>query len=217
MEGSGRVQKIPTMKPEYHRRITTQALVGLVSATALDAIISANLGQDALRYQLGHDHYHYDNNSFTAADAYIQAQRLATTRALSQSSASLAWQAFGRLTHTAQDFYAHTNYVTLWRERHPGSPTDEIPSLPADLLAGAPLHSGRLYYPLELLSFLPILGADIARLFPHDSHARMNKDDPSRPDFDLAYTAAVKRTVSEFQLLLHSLPSPQAALFTGQS
>ena len=168
------------MKPEYHRRITTQALAEYVSAPALAAIISANLGQDALRYQFGHDYYHYDNNSFSAGDAYIEAQRRATTHALSQFSAPLAWQAFGRLTHAAQDFYAHSNYVTLWRAGHPGLPADEIPPLPRPLHRRAAALR-RFCFPWNCSASFPFWVPASHTSSPIDSHARMNKDDPSRP------------------------------------
>ena len=205
------------MKPEYHRRITLQALAEHVSPAALEAIVAANLAQDALRFQFGHDHYHYDNNSFAASDAYIEEQRHEMLAALVLGDAAPAWRAFGRLIHTAQDFYAHSNYVTLWRERHPEMLPDEIPPRSTDVSTAAPLHSGRLYYPLEILSFVPIFERAVAFFLPHDAHAWMNKDDPSRPDFDLAYFAAVKRTGIEFQTVVLSLPVGQANLFKDRS
>jgi len=205
------------LKPEYHRRITTKALESHVSPVALDAIIAANLGQDALRYQWGHDYYHYDNNAFAASDAYVEEQRQVTRQSLAKAIPVLAWQAFGRLTHTVQDFYAHSNYVALWREQHPGRASDEIVPLPGDGPTATRLFSGRLYYPLEVLSFVPTLGRLITFLLPRDAHAWMNKDDPSRPDFNLAYIAAVKRTVIEFQKLTQSLTVEQADLFRDKA
>jgi len=203
------------MKSQYHRRITAQALEKHVSPVALEAIISANLGQDALQYQFGHDHFHYDNNSFTLADAYINEQRRAVMDSLKHAEALPAWQAFGRLTHAAQDFYAHSNYTALWRERCPGTALDQIPPLFGEALSDSRLHSGRLYFPLEILSFIPVLQPLILPLIPRDSHAWMNKDGPSRPDFDLAYTAAVKRTELEFFRLLEELSTQNMTLFKG--
>jgi hypothetical protein len=204
------------MRPQYHRRITAQALEKLVSPAVLENIISANLGQDALRYQVAHDHFHYDNNSFTIADAYIEQQRRAVMDSLERAQVLPAWQAFGRLTHAAQDFYAHSNYTTLWREHNPGAASDQIIPLFGEALNDSRLHSGRLYLPLEILSFIPILQPLILPLLPRDSHAWMNKDDPSRPGFDLAYTAAVKRTELEFRNIIQSLTLSQAELFTGK-
>src|SRR5690242_8169225 len=114
------------MKLQYHRAMTRQALEPRVSAAALETIITANLGQDILRYQFGHDHFHYDSNAFPAGDAYMEEQRRDITVALAQGQALPAQQAFGRLAHAAQDFYAHSNYVTLWRERNPHATPDEI-------------------------------------------------------------------------------------------
>lgn len=204
------------LNAEYHRRITTHALKQSVSPEALETMIAANIGQDAIRYQVGHDHFHYDNNSFQAGDAYLGQMRRAVTEALAGSQALPAWQAFGRLLHAAQDFYAHSNYVALWRERHPQAAPDQTPPLADDALTDSRLHSGRLYYPLEILGFIPALHWLVLPWLPRDSHTWMNKDDPSRPDFEFAYAAAVKRTAFEFQTVIESLSSTQAALFTGQ-
>lgn len=203
------------MNTENHIRITTTALARHFSPPALAAIIAANLGQDALRYQVGHDHFHYDNNSFVAADAYLASQRRAVAEALAGGEAPAAWQAFGRLTHTAQDFYAHSNYVELWRAQHPAAPADEIQPQLAELLTDPRLISGRLYYPVEILSFIPALRPLALRLLPRDSHAHLNKDYPGRPNFDLAYHAAVKRTELEFERICETLPVEHKTAFTG--
>jgi hypothetical protein len=205
------------MKPEYHRRINMQALEKYISSAALKIINTANVGQDALRYQLGHDHFHYDNNSFAVGDTYIEEQRRAVIDALGRGEATPAWQAFGRLTHTVQDFYAHSNYVALWRERCPDVAADQIQPSLAAALSDPRLHSGRLYYPLEALSFLPGLQRLVAVFLPDNSHARMNKDDPSRPGFEFAYAAAVKRTEIEFQKIVQALTPSQVALFSGKA
>jgi hypothetical protein len=205
------------MKPVYHRRINAQALENRVSPAALEAIDAANVGQDALRYQVGHDYFHCDNDSFAATDDYIRQQRRSVIAALGQAQVVSAWQAFGRLTHAAQDFYAHSNYVALWREHRPEARADQIQPALLETLGDPRLHSGRLYYPFEALSFLPGLQRLVASCLPANSHARMNKDDPSRPGFDFAYAAAVKRTELEFQQIIQALTPAQAALFTGKS
>ncbi len=203
------------MIAEFHRRITAQALEKQVSPVALKTIVAANLGQDAIHYQVGHDHFHYDNSSFQAGDAYLDQMRRAVAQALRSGQPILAWQAFGRLTHAAQDFYSHSNYIALWRERHPQAAPDQIHPLLDEALSDSRLHSGRLYYPLEILCFIPALQPVVLPCIPRDSHAWMHKDDPSRPDFDFAYSAAVKRTALEFQTILQSLSPAQAALFAG--
>ena len=142
------------MKPAYHRAITEQALHAFLPPETLNIILRANLGQDALRYQIGHDHFHYDNNAFAAADAYVEQMRQSARRAFQRGESDQAWQFFGRLTHTVQDFYAHSDYVARWREQTPGGEPAQIPAYPASGFEGN-LRSGRLYYPLEILSFLP--------------------------------------------------------------
>ena len=203
------------MKTQYHREITTKALDAYFHPQALEEIISANLGQDALRYQVGHDHFHFDSNSFTAGNAYCDDQRYGTLVAVQAGMALPARQAFGRLTHTVQDLYAHSNYVALWSEDHIGARPDEIDPEALDVLQDVHLHSGKLYYPLEILSFLPALSPYVLPLLPRDSHAWMNLDDPGRAGFEFAFAAAVKRTSSEFKRLVNQLSRQQVAILTG--
>jgi hypothetical protein len=202
------------VKIQYHRSITTQALSTHFSQDALETVIAANLGQDVWQYQFGHDHFHYDNNSFTAGDAYMDELRSSIMDSLQRGDAVPARESFGQLTHAAQDFYAHSNYIALWQEMHPETAPDEIDPTLASLLTDSRLCSGRLYYPLEVLSFIAALKPYIVHLLPRDSHAWMNIDDPSRPNFEYAYTAAVKRTVMEFERLRQSLNSDQIHLLT---
>ncbi len=202
------------MKEKYHRAITEQALRPHFGPAALEEIVRANLGQDVIRYQFGHDHFHYDNNSFAAGDAYIEEQRRAVIQTLQRGGpASLARAAFGRLTHTAQDFYAHSNYIALWREMHPGAAPEAIDPYLSEVVNDSHLISGRIYPPLEYISFLPLLAPLVIPLLPRDSHAWMNKDDPSRPDFDYAYTAAVKRTENELEQICRALTPQQISAF----
>ena len=141
------------MLTTFHRSITTQALSGLFSPQALEVIITANLGQDHwLRGQIGHPEYHFDQNAFLESWNYIEQNRLLILPALQANDACSAQQAFGRLTHTAQDFYAHSNYVTRWLERFPKGqwpPEAEIDPLDAELLEGPELRSGKIYWPFE--------------------------------------------------------------------
>ena len=50
------------MITDSHRLTTREALGGQFSERALAAIISANVGQDRLAGQVGHDEFHFDNN-----------------------------------------------------------------------------------------------------------------------------------------------------------
>jgi hypothetical protein len=141
------------VKTQVHRSITMQALSPHFSQNALETVIGANLGQDVWQYQFGHNHFHYDNNSFAAGDVYIDELRRSIMDALQRGEDVPARQSFGRLTHAAQDFYAHSNYISLWRESHPEAAPNETDPLIAVLLSDSRLRSGRIYYPFEALTF----------------------------------------------------------------
>jgi len=197
------------VKVEYHRSLTVQALGSHFSPKALETVIAANLGQDVWWFQFGHDHFHYDNNSFASGDAYLAELHRSALEALQCGEPVLARQFLGRLTHAAQDFYAHSTYITLWLENHPGAAPEEIDPLLAPLFVDPRLRSGRVYYPLEILAFIPLFKPWVLPFLPRDSHAWLNLDDPSRPNFAYAFAAAVKRTRLEYERLCRSLNSEQ--------
>ena len=58
------------------------ALDDKFSSRALNKIIKANLNQDRLRGQIGHDEYHFDNNAFGKSYAYIEEQQARTVSSL---------------------------------------------------------------------------------------------------------------------------------------
>lgn len=202
-----------------HAQITRQALGASFSPRKLETLIAANSGQDTLRGQFGHDEYHFDNNAFEKSRAYLDEQRALTFSALRSDDIASALSAFGRLTHTAQDFYAHTNYVSLWLARYTDSPPPpalEIDPVMEDLIASPQLRSGKLYYPLEALYFLPPLRGFAISILPPDSHAHMNLDSAERgPHFEYAFQAALQRTRLEFEQVRSSLSAAELALFTA--
>ena len=206
------------MKLKYHRQILRAALADLVGREALLAIEAANLGQDTLLNQIGHDEYHFDNNAFRAGWRYVRGQMRQIPDALRRDRPREAWAAFGRLSHAVQDFYAHSNYVQLWLQKFPRRRRPRPADIePADfrILRHAWLRSGRLYYPLEALSFIPGLRRLIMPLLPRDSHAYMNLDGPEQGEhFFYAYQAAVKQTRRIFVLLLLRLNRRERDLFT---
>ena len=171
------------MLPRVHAEITRRALATLFSRHALESIVAANLLLDAPWNQLGHDELHFDNNAFAPSHGYIAEQRALIRPALEGRQPRRARQAFGRLIHTAQDYYSHSNYVRLWlaghRERTLPAPT-EIDPLDAGIMANPALHSGRSHMPFGVLSFVPGLGKWVDRMLPPDSHARMNLDSAAR-------------------------------------
>jgi hypothetical protein len=203
---------------KYHKSITRKALSGDFRTHALGNILAANLKQDdLLAGQIGHDEYHYDNNAIAASDRYLEKQRALTISALRDNNPPAAWAAFGRLIHIAQDFYAHSNYVDLWLARFDGQsphPPSEIAPLMDELIHNPELRSGVLYYPLEILAFIPLVKRIVIPFLPKDSHAHMHLDSPARGErFDYAFEAAVKRTKLEFELVKAELSNTQVALF----
>ena len=205
------------MLTSIHAQMIHQALGEFFSPRALQGIIAANLGQDGLRGQLAHEEYHFDNNAFEKSCAYLDEQRRLTLSALKMGDAPAAWAAFGRLTHTAQDFYSHSNYVALWLARHadptPPAPR-EIDPVDPDLVASPELHSGKLYYPQEALYFIPALRTIALSFLPRDSHAHMNLDSAERgPNFEYAFQAAAKRTRLEFEQIRSALSVDELAVF----
>lgn len=207
------------MNKAFHRQITRQALQEFFNPQALDIIVEANLSLDALSGQIGHNEYHFDANAFGPGRAFIEENRQKIRPALEAGQIHLAWKAFGRLTHTAQDFYAHSNYVSLWLARFPNGqwpPPEEIDALDTSLLESPALRSGKLYYPLEALTFIPALKPLILPLLPRDSHAWMNLDSPEQgPKFAYALAAAIQRTRHEYHLSIVNLPPNLLSLFHG--
>ncbi len=201
----------------YHYQILEKALAERFSPRALKAIAKANAKQDHLRGQIGHDEYHFDNNALKESYAYIAENREEIRLALQNGDAEQAWAAFGRLSHTAQDFYAHSNYVSLWLAKFEKSDTPPASAIihdDADILQSSALRTGRLYYPLELLSYLPLVGKLVLPLLPKDSHANMNIDSPKRGElFDYVFAAAVKITRAELQKTIRELSDEEKSLF----
>ena len=208
------------MNRDYHIQITTQALERHFRPAALAKIIAANLYQDRLRGQLGHDEYHFDSNAFDKSYNYIEKQRSLVRISLLAGDTEPAWSAFGRLTHTAQDFYAHSNYIDLWIARHPaGDPPspEQVDAMDPDLLHSPALRSGKVYLPWEILTFVSFLEPLVKPLLPRDSHAWMNLDSPKQGlQFDYALQAAIQRTKIEFESTKKGLGEDQLVLFAGR-
>ena len=205
--------------PRYHIEMMHLALDDVFSLHALKKIIKANLYQDCIRGQIGHPEYHFDHNAFDESHAYIEEQRALTISSLKSNNVAAAWSAFGRLTHTAQDFYAHSNYTDLWLARQangiPPSPAEIDPVNP-DLIHTPALRSGKVYF-REILTFIPLLKSLAMSILPRDSHGWMNLDAPERgPNFAYAFQAAVKRTKIEFEKTTKDLPKDMLILFLGR-
>jgi hypothetical protein len=207
------------MLQKYHVEILQRALGDIFSRRALAKIIQANVHQDRISAQLGHDEFHFDNNAFEKSYAYIGEQRSLVISSLQTSDAVAAWSAFGRLTHTVQDFYAHSNYIDLWLALHTNG-SRPVPSMvdPVEhaIMASGALRSGKIYYPLDVLSFIRPLKPLVLPLLPRDSHAWMNIDSPEQGfKFDYVMQASIKRTVIEFEKTTKGLAWDALKLFVG--
>lgn len=207
------------MLTEYHIQIMFESLGDHLGTRALSVMTTANVKQDQLHGWLGHDEYHFDNSAFEKSYAYIEKQRALTISSLKQNDASSAWIAFGKLAHTVQDFYAHSNYITMWLEGfngHAPPPSPEVDPLDPNLLASPALRSGRLYYPIEFLYFLRAWKSLSLRLLPYDSHAWMNLDSPEQGfKFEYAMQAAIKRTHIEYEKTMSGLSRELLSLFVN--
>lgn len=207
------------MLTRFHVEMMHLALDDLFSQRALKQIIAANVGQDRLRGQIGHPEYHFDHNAFDRSYAYIEEQRALTISSLMSNDIPAAWAAFGRLTHTAQDFYAHSNYIDLWLARQidrrlPSA--SEVDPVDMDLLHNPALHSGKVYV-RELLTFIPLLKSFALSILPRDAHGWMNLDSPARgPNFKYAFQAALKRTKIEFEKTTKDLPKQLLTQFANR-
>jgi hypothetical protein len=191
----------------------------------MSAITYANIHQDRLSGQFGHDEFHFDNNAFEKTYAYIEEQRTLTISSLQKKEALLAWAAFGRMTHTLQDFYAHSNYITLWLNRFDPStssrqtppPSSEVDPVDLTLIQSPDLRSGKVYYPFELLYFIRKTRAFSLRYLPKNSHAWMNLDSPEQGfKFDYAMQAAIKRTVIEYEKTASGFSQEMCNLFSDK-
>lgn len=210
---------IAPMISKYHIEMTRAALAPHFSERALEVIIAANIKQDAIINQFGHDEIHYDNNAIDKGDRYIIEQRGYVIATLLTPGILSAWIAFGRLLHTAQDFYAHTNYVTMWLEQFDETPppSTEIEPLLKELVKNPKLCSGKVYLPMDMLAIIPFLRPLALKFLPKDSHGWMNLDVPERgPKFHYAIVAATKRTEYELDLLRKILTPEMFARFTDK-
>lgn len=207
------------MLTEYHIEIMFESLGDHLGTRALGVMTTANVRQDQIFGQFGHNEFHFDNNAFAKTYSYIEKQRALVGACLQKKDVASAWQAFGRMTHTVQDFYAHSNYITLWLDRFDGRtppPPPAVDPLDPDLIHSPNLRSGKTYYPLEFLYYIRRLRALSLRLLPRDSHAWMNLDTPAQGfKFEYAVQAAIKRTRIEYEKTMAGLSRELISIFVN--
>jgi hypothetical protein len=209
------------MKTKYHIEITRKALSGFFSERALKEIVNANIHQDNLTNQLGHDYIHFDSNAFQAGFKYLSNQKKAVIDGINKNDFSSARQALGRGAHSWQDFYSHSNYVELWLAKAGNSPPEEIVINDGDIIHHPDLRSGINYGLIEFIALTPVLSNWIKPHMPDDSHAKMNLDGPEAgKKFQYVYSAALKQTKDLFTNLLleiNELGIPQEKISTFQA
>jgi hypothetical protein len=196
----------------------TETLGRFFTPEALKAIIAANVWQDGPATLLGHEYVHFGSGQFKEALGYINDQHALISTA---DAPHRMWTAFGRLTHGAHDFYAHTNYVDLWLQKHGGlqnTQPHEINGLDPELLNSPDLRSAYFYWWRDLIYYVPGLGGFARKYLVFEgSHEAMHLDDPSRgPRFYYAIEAAKQRTLMEYQRAARALTSEKLMMFLGQ-
>jgi len=193
------------MEGKYHRQMLNNVLGAHFNLADLNSIIRANLHQDWPMGQL-HPEYHFDSSTFAKAEAYIKQQRHIVLTSLRDRVRGDALAAFGRLTHTRQDFYAHSNWVSLHVKQLGSTAHCQPEDMPLCLNPQFEpnLISGTASIPRYLLYRVPLLGSIVKRFYlPPDSHEAMNLDNPKQgPLFAYAMWAAAKHTQLEFKRLL---------------
>lgn len=204
------------MQSRYHVQIIKDVTSSGFSQRAVRAVVKGNLGQDSLKGQIGHPEYHFDDSAFEKGWTYVGEQRKFLMQSLREAkNPELAWAAFGRLSHALQDFYAHSNYVSLWLKKVGGNKDPEsIDPIDKTILTHPDLLSGKSYIPWDVFTFIPFIGKYFSLLMPDVSHARMNLDSPERgPLFHFAYAAALKRTQVELKDITSRLEAESQKLF----
>ncbi|MBP7963603.1 MAG: hypothetical protein KA003_16580 [Caldilineaceae bacterium] len=193
------------MNLPYHIEIVEKALADRFRPQALEELILANLAQDDLPGLLLHPERHFDNDLIPQALAYIQKEHDQIVASAGAEDGGQSMRvAFGRLTHTAQDFYAHSNYVDLWLAHHGGldvTAPDQIDGVDPTLLTSPALRTWHFYLWRDGVYYIPIIRELARRIYmAPNSHEANHLDDPSRgPKFAYAMQAAQDRTRQEYE------------------
>jgi len=191
------------MISKYHVEITKKALRFYFSEEALETVINANIRQDQIKYQFGHDYIHFDGSAFLEGFNYIDTLNKTILASVNNNAPLQARIALGRLLHSWQDFYSHSNYIPLWLNEHPTALPEQVDFDDIAIFHHQKLKSGKNYGIVEFLAMIPGLSALIKPLMPEDSHARMNMDSYKASNhFEYVYFAALKRSKSLMEELL---------------
>jgi hypothetical protein len=194
------------MQAQYHIDMTKVALAGRFADDALAEIVAANVGQDSLWSVLGAEpHRHFCDPVLARSLAYIEEEhQLIGELAQQEDAESQQRAAFGRLLHTVQDFYAHSNYVDLWLA---GEVFQGPAGLPPSGLSHPQLRIGDWVWWRDLVFYVPVAGPLVRRCWaPANSHEAMNLDSPARgPRFGWAVALARQRTELEYRRVARTI------------
>ena len=180
--------------PNYHASLLLRAAPKEFSRNALlFSVIPANIAVDFNQKQ---KRLHFDNSAFTAGLEYIHElwSRI--------ESGTACMTNFGRLTHTLQDFYSHSNWVELHQHLSPIPVWDlNVASLPAAV------QSGTYPSPPGSARSTPThaeLNKDCPFAWFSPAGARVVADGPNRGKslFELGYEAALTATRIQFDRLM---------------
>lgn len=213
------------MLPEFHRQITHNALSPYFGEPELEEVIAGNLAQDHVSGQIGHPEFHFDDSEFERTYAYLAGLKGNVITGIRTGSGFETCRAdLGRFMHASQDYYAHSNYVRLWAQKHQITPetwNGEIDFLDDGIINSHELISGHFYTPWEMITFIPYIGYLFIPLFPKDSHAALNIDAPKKNAwFPMACKAANLRTryeAGQIFSLLYREHSQNLFKFLGKS
>lgn len=202
------------MYAKYHIETTKWVLHHDFSPQALKQVITANLSQDSISHLFSDNesHRHFCNNKIAASLEYIEEQHsLIENMAVqakqqfkeAQQIALNQRQALGRLLHTVQDFYSHTNYVDLWLREQCDGPSPQaatINGLDQKVLNHRELRTAN-WFALEIGFHIPLIGSVLRSFWlPPHSHEAMHLDSPERGvRFIYSMIMAQQRTAAEYQ------------------
>ena len=192
------------MLSKYHIEITENSLGSFFTSMSLREIARANVGQDSLLSLFGVEaRRHVCDCTVDESFAYVEEEH-ATIAALAEKPGEEARQraALGRLLHTVQDFYAHTNYVALWVAERGETASLESGGgeLDPQLLAHPQLQIAQWLTWRDPFYYVPVVGDVMRRVWlPMDSHEAINLDSPkSGAYFYWAMAIARQRTLREY-------------------
>ena len=199
------------MRPKFalkrHALITQGAAATILTKDEIQVVVNANLTQDLRQVE---SRIHFDNCAFKEGSLYIEKQwEMIDSDGDRRSSSSLSL--FGRLLHTVQDFYAHSNWVEIHLNEALIPLWDlQVKSLPAGIMSGTWV----IGEPKKCSPGTP-------------DHDELNKDEPSskagskivdrgphqgKTLYELAEEVAIRATRQQLERLVQTALAPMVKL-----